>query len=239
MINKMITSGARHTSHVDTFTYNTKCVILHLIARHLLPMPTLCDVSMLRGDGPERPRGEFTDENHQRRLRKPTEVYALFEKRGLFADHQKDEESTWHPINVMREMQNEINMRQYGPVTNELIEQWSSWNESIRKIDTAYRILAYPYLVIQGIGLDIIHDDLESDRQLYGRDQVTLSDPELLILGRLITTHNNLIHFDSQRHTYKYSDVPIPTYINPYGKRHMTTEQIHSSLIKDPDLPSS
>jgi hypothetical protein len=106
----------------------------------------------------------------------------------------------------------------------------ASVKENIRKIKTAYEILAYPHCRQHVNSGELIQEDLEEDRQSFGRDQVLLNDIELKILGRLAVTKQ--IPFDPQKRIYSYKEVPIPLHIDPYGRRHMTTDKIRNWLYK-------
>jgi hypothetical protein len=47
--------------------------------------------------------------------------------------------------------------------------------ENIRKIKTAYEIIAYPHCRQRANSARVIQEDLEEDRQSFGRDEVVLN----------------------------------------------------------------
>jgi hypothetical protein len=111
----------------------------------------------------------------------------------------------------------------------------ASIQEPLRKVKTAYEIMAYPYCKQEGRRF-CIESALESDRQAYGRDQVELNDEELGMLSKLAAVRR--MTFDPQKRIYNYSEVPLSPYINPYGRRHMKTDEIRKWLNEEPVEPN-
>lgn len=103
--------------------------------------------------------------------------------------------------------------------------------ESIRKVTIAYEILAYSHCRDQRNRAGI-EANLEADRQSFGRDQVELNDAELRVLSKISTARN--IPFEPEKRNYSYGEVPISPDVDPYGRRHMTTEDIRLWLAQKP-----
>src|SRR6516162_6391209 len=94
--------------------------------------------------------------------------------------------------------------------------------ESIRRVKTAYEILAYPH-VKEGGRKDAIQAELLQDRQSFERDQVELTDEDLRALSKLTAARN--IPFDTQKRIYKYSEVPV-------FLRENNSERVHGAILK-------
>ena len=80
----------------------------------------------------------------------------------------------------------------------------SAMKETIRKVKTAYEILAYPHCK-DWRRQDNIEAELERDRQSFERDEVELNDEELRALSKLTAARN--IPFDPQKCLYKAAEV--------------------------------
>lgn len=148
----------------------------------------------------------------------------------------KGEDPVYWPARVFNELEYYISIKDdltVGFAARAIGEKYAPYQESIRKVKTAYTILSHPHCqessswVARGWQYQI-ESELERDRQTYGREQVELTDPEFQILN-LITTARK-IPLDPEKRVYSYSEVPIPPWIDPYGRRHMTTQQIREYL---------
>lgn len=106
--------------------------------------------------------------------------------------------------------------------------------ETIQKVKTAYEILAYPHCKNWN-RRSYIESDLEGDRQVHGRDQVELNDAELGMLSKLTAPRG--LPFNPQKRIYNYSEVPLLPDVDPYGRRHMTTDEIRKWLTEEPPEP--
>jgi hypothetical protein len=98
----------------------------------------------------------------------------------------------------------EIRNNPGGSPYAEFGEYAAPMKETIRKVKTAYEILAYPHCKDWG-RRDNIESELERDRQSFERDQVELNDEELRALSKLTAVRK--IPFDPQKRIYKYAEV--------------------------------
>jgi len=151
----------------------------------------------------------------------------------------KGEDPVYWPVRVFNELEYYISIKDdftVGPAARAVGRKYAPYQESIRKVKTAYAILSHPHCQessnwrVRGWQYQI-ESELERDRQTYGREQVELTDPEFQILN-LITTARK-IPLDSEKRVYSYSEVPIAPQIDPYGRRHLTTEEIRQELSQN------
>jgi hypothetical protein len=96
----------------------------------------------------------------------------------------------------------------WGVPAREVGERFAPFQEHIRKVKTAYEILAFPHCKYQG-SRDLIDDELYRDQHSFERDQVELSAPELAILSRLAAAKN--IPFNPEKRVYQYEEVFHPS----------------------------
>jgi hypothetical protein len=178
------------------------------------------------GNG-ESPRGALTPQQ----TRKPEQgrpkpenaeahPFALTSAQDLFGKLRETpagEDPAFWPVHVLNEINFYILHRDYpgndrpgiwGISAREIGEKYAPIQENIRKVKTAYEILAYPHCKDWG-RRDNIEDELESDRRAFERDQVELSDAELKILSNLTAARN--IPFNPEKRVYKYSEVLHPS----------------------------
>ena len=145
------------------------------------------------------------------------------------------EDPLFYPLYVLNEMLYHIATRTdpatAGSITRAIGEKYAPYQASIRRVRTAYTILAYPHLTYYKPWQTHIEGELETDRQLAGRDQVELTDDERLALSRLATAKQ--LPFDSDKKVYSYSEVPISPGIDPCGRRHLTTEAIRNLIPRE------
>jgi hypothetical protein len=148
----------------------------------------------------------------------------------------KGEDPAYWPVRVFNELDYYIAVKDdptVGSVTRAIGEKYAPFQESIRKVKTAYAILSHSHCQesaswrVRGWQYEI-EAGLERDRQTYGRDQVTLTDPEFQILNQITTARK--ITLDPEKRVYSYSEVPIAPWIDPYGRRRMTTQEIRDQL---------
>ena len=90
----------------------------------------------------------------------------------------------------------------------EVGERFAPFEEHIRKVKTAYEILAFPHCKYQG-SRDLIDDELSRDQRAFERDQVELNDAELAILSRLAAAKN--LPFNPEKRVYHYDEVFHPS----------------------------
>lgn len=143
------------------------------------------------------------------------------------------EDPAFWPIRVLNEVSYYISVKDQfsnGTFTRAMGEKYAPLEETIQQVKTAYSILAYPHCQYEGWQYEIGRE-LEIDRQLRGRDQVELTDNELQILGQLTTTRK--IPFNPEKRIYYFSEVPIAPNIDPFGRRHMTTEEIRKMIPQE------
>jgi hypothetical protein len=133
---------------------------------------------------------------------------AVFDKLG---QTPAGEDSAYYPITVLNEFnymivnRGDIRRNPGGKPYADFGERAAPMKESIRRVKTAYEILAYPH-VKEGGRKDAIQAELLQDRQSFERDQVELTDEDLRALSKLTAARN--IPFDTQKRIYKYSEVP-------------------------------
>jgi hypothetical protein len=147
----------------------------------------------------------------------------------------KGEDPAFWPIRVLNELEYYLTIKDdslAGSAARAIGEKYAPYEESIRRVKTAYSILCYPHCKYDGWKQQI-GAQLESRRQLFGEDQVELNDQELNALGQITSARN--IPFNDKKRVYSHSEVPIAPYINPFGKRHMTTEEIRKELNQNED----
>jgi hypothetical protein len=90
----------------------------------------------------------------------------------------------------------------------EVGERFAPYQEHIRKVKTAYEILAFPHCKSSG-SRELIDGELARDQQSFDRDQVELNDAELAILSRLAAARN--IPFNPEKRVYHYDEVFHPS----------------------------
>jgi hypothetical protein len=137
------------------------------------------------------------------------------------------------PIRVLNELEYHILVKDdptLGPVTRAIGEKYAPYKETIQRVRTAYSILAYPYCRNEALK-EQIGAGLELERQGLGQDQVELNDQELKILSQLAAARK--MPFHPERRVYPYSEVPISPGIDPFGRRHLTTEEIRKMIPQE------
>jgi hypothetical protein len=145
------------------------------------------------------------------------------------------EDPAYWPIPVLDEINylivNRENTTQNSSVAaNSVIgERAAQMKETIRRVKTAYEILAYPHCKDKG-RKECIEADLEGDRQMFARDQVELSNEELNMLAKLAGARNIPVVPDKK--IYSYAEVPISSHIDPFGKRLQTTDEIRKEPLE-------
>jgi hypothetical protein len=189
-----------------------------------------------RGENPEGPSQESTVQSntHQKGQNEPhnhgaadnplierDEFYPAFWDRLIQKSSisPSGEDPAFWPIMMLNELTDLINNREYirDKTKHALAKKIAPLKETIRKVETAYEIIAYPYCKQVG-RQDVIEAWLESDRQAYGRGSVELNDTELEIVRKLCeipryALHGNIktlqpeIPFDPQKRIYNHSEV--------------------------------
>jgi hypothetical protein len=146
------------------------------------------------------------------------------------------EEPAWWPIRVLFELDDLVTYREMSilsPRKAELAAKLAPIHDSIRKIKTAYSIIAYPHSQSYQLAISrqVAHDQRILQIEGTPRTQFELNDSELIILRKLSETPRythaerddngrsyessvKTIHpplpFDPQRRIFRYSDVPTP-----------------------------
>jgi hypothetical protein len=105
-----------------------------------------------------------------------------------------------------------------NPEKIRLAEKLTPFEDSIRKMRMAYQVIAYPHCQ-NWSSQDWIEMDLKMDSAVRKRDQVTLNDAEMEIIGKLCTTPRYKVYrdgtmmlqpeipFNPQKRIYNYSEV--------------------------------
>ena len=146
----------------------------------------------------------------------------------------KGEDPAFWPVRVFTELKYYISVKDEAPNPDARTvgNKYAPFQESIDRLSTAYSIVAHRHCEQEG-WKEQIEANLERDRQTYGRDQVTLTDPEFQFLNQITTARR--IPLDTQKRVYSHSEVPIASHIDPYGRRHLTTEEIREYLQHSKD----
>jgi hypothetical protein len=152
--------------------------------------------------------GEHTEGNL------PTPFTDIF---GKLSETPAGEDPAFWPIHVLNEINYYILNREHasnkpglwGVPPREIGEKYAPIQENIRRVKTAYEILAYPHCKDWG-RRDNIEAELERDRQSFERDQVELSDAELTVLSKLTAARK--IPFNPEKRVYTYSEVLHPSH---------------------------
>jgi hypothetical protein len=135
---------------------------------------------------------------------------------GKLGETPSTEDPAYWPVKVLNELNYMILHRDEAPPgalgvwdvpAREVGERFAPYEEHIRKVKTAYEILAFPHCKYQG-SRDLIDDELSRDQRAFERDQVELNDPELAILSHLAAAKN--IPFNPEKPVYRYEEVLHP-----------------------------
>ena len=163
---------------------------------------------------------ELTPQRHIRHETNPTEANlpAPFKDAfGRLSETPPKEDPAFWPIKVLNELNYMILERDHaterpnawGANPRELGERFAPYQEHIRKVKTAYEILAFPYCKYEGSRV-VIEDELARDqRAFYERDQVELNDAELAILSKLTAARN--LPFNPEKRVYQFDNVFHPS----------------------------
>jgi hypothetical protein len=184
---------------------------------------------MERDRGLGRPDGASSNQTkpepkEQAKPKGESELSKLLEERRLFAawaPRGRDPEN--YPIEVMKQIQSELTERrdrqwaaaEYLPedliqgkqmkaLDRIIIDKLYSLKESVRKVERAFEIIAYPVWQNQELK-ENIKEDIVDDTERYGRDKVELNDEELEVIGKL--TRVRSLPFDPEKRVYEYSEV--------------------------------
>lgn len=163
------------------------------------------------------------------------------------------EDPAFWPVFMLAELRDVIWEQEHirDPQKREYVKQLATMQDTLREVETAYKIIAYPQCTERN-SQRIIGASLETDRQAHGRDQVTLTDAEMDILRRLCETPRFALTvdesgrqrepvavplpklpFNPQHRVYSYASVPVPPYVDPFQRRDMTTEEIRTVLANE------
>jgi hypothetical protein len=189
-----------------------------------------------RGENPERPSQEATAQSntHQKGQDEPhnhgavdnplierDEFYPAFWDRLIQKSSLSPagQDPAFWPIMMLDELNELIINKEYirDKAKHALAKKIAPMKETIRKVEKAYSIIAYPYCKQKG-PRDLIETWLESDQEAYGRDSVELNDIELDIVRKLCETPRYSLHgstkmlqpiipIDPQKRVYNYSEV--------------------------------
>jgi hypothetical protein len=173
---------------------------------------------MARLEG-ESPQGELTPQrtNSPEAGRTDRNVPEPFQDAlGKLSETPPREDPAFWPVRVLNELTYMIVERDnatdrpnvWGVNARELGERFAPYQEHIRKVKTAYEILAFPHCKYRG-WRELIDDELYRDQQSFERDQVELNDAELAILSRLAAAKN--IPFNPEKRVYHYDEVFHPS----------------------------
>jgi hypothetical protein len=135
---------------------------------------------------------------------------------GKLSETPPTEDPAFWPVRVLNELNYFIVERDHASDTlnvwgvnpRELGERFAPFQEHIRKVRTAYEILAYPHCKSQG-SREVIEAQLAQDQKSNERDQVELNDAELAILSKLTAARN--LPFNPEKRVYQYEEVFHPS----------------------------
>jgi hypothetical protein len=136
---------------------------------------------------------------------------------GKLSETPSTEDPAFWPVKVFNELNYMILHRDqaagktpnvWGVNAREVGERFAPFEEHIRKVKTAYEILAFPHCKSAG-SRDVIEDELYRDQRSFERDQVELNDAELGILSGLAASRN--IPFNPEKRVYQYDEVFHPS----------------------------
>jgi hypothetical protein len=135
---------------------------------------------------------------------------------GRLSETPPREDPAFWPVKVLNELNYIILERDHasgmlnawGVNPRELGERFAPYQEHIRKVKTAYEILAFPHCKYEG-SREVIEDELARDQRSFERDQVELNDAELAILSKLTAARN--LPFNPEKRVYQYDDVFHPS----------------------------
>jgi hypothetical protein len=135
---------------------------------------------------------------------------------GKLSETPPTEDPAFWPVRVLNELNYFIVERDHASDTlnvwgvnpRELGERFAPFQEHIRKVRTAYEILAYPHCKSQG-SREVIEAQLAQDQHSFERDQVELNDAELAILSKLTAARN--LPFNPEKRVYQYEEVFHPS----------------------------
>ena len=136
---------------------------------------------------------------------------------GKLSEAPSTEDPAFWPVKVLNELNYMILTRDeappgalnvWGVPAREMGERFAPMQEHIRKVKTAYEILAFPHCKYEG-SREVIDGELYRDQQSFERDQVELNDAELAILSRLAAAKH--IPFNPEKRVYRYEEVLNPS----------------------------
>jgi hypothetical protein len=173
----------------------------------------------MNGSEGERPQGKLTPHsktNPEAARTEGTVPVAFRDVFGKLSETPPTEDPAFWPVRVLNELNYMILERDnatdrpnvWGVNARELGERFAPYQEHIRKVKTAYEILAFPHCKYQG-WRELIDDELYRDQQSFERDQVELTDAELAILSRLAAAKS--IPFNPEKRVYHYDEVFHPS----------------------------
>jgi len=136
---------------------------------------------------------------------------------GKLSEAPPTEDPAFWPVRILNELHGYIvnrddiqpdTLNAWGVPARELGERFAPLKEPIRKVKTAYEILAYPHCKYEG-SRNVIESELAQDQKANERDQVELNDAELAILSKLTAARN--IPLNPEQRVYQYSEVFHPS----------------------------
>ena len=162
---------------------------------------------------------ELTPQRHIRHEIDPTEANLpapCIDAFGRLSETPPRDDPAYCPVKVLNELNYMILERDHategpnawGVNPRELGERFAPYQEHIRKVKTAYEILAFPHCKYEG-SRGVIEDELARDQRAFERDQVELNDAELAILSKLTAARN--LPFNPEKRVYQYDDVFHPS----------------------------
>jgi hypothetical protein len=173
----------------------------------------------MNGSEGERPQGKLTPQSNTNPEAARTEgsvPVAFRDVFGKLSETPLGEDPAFWPVRVLNELNYMILERDHatdrpnvwGVNAREVGERFAPFKEHIRKVKTAYEILAFPHCKDWGSRV-VIEGELARDQQSFERDQVELNDAELAILSRLAAAKN--IPFNPEKRVYHYDEVFHPS----------------------------
>jgi hypothetical protein len=134
------------------------------------------------------------------------------EQKGLFKKSftPNGEDPAYYPVILLNELnyfivnREDIKNNHGGGQYAEIGEHWAPMKETLRKIKTAYEIIAHPFCREEGRRY-AIESELERDQNSFDRRSVELNEEELGMLSKLATARG--LPCIPEKRVYEYSEV--------------------------------
>lgn len=154
-----------------------------------------------------------TDQNEPAVTPPQSEVISLFREMGLFGSYTpKGEDPIWFPIQLMSEAQFLVGTRKYKKGHEKpLADRLTPHDETIRKVQLAYEVIAYPALERSPYSMalrELITDAEENPGRDIAenphRGPITLNDEQMAVLAVLTTDRG--LPFSPEKRVYSFTE---------------------------------